>query len=596
VNNNSESTGVIASISEAQAVLASAWQKSRPGLVSIGIFSVFINLLKLALPLYILNILDRVISSGSLETLGMLTIITLIAVVCGILLEVIRKRLFYAWGSWLESLFGPYLFKAGMRAENDKVNSVGALRDLSTVSSFVSGAAILAWLDVIWAPVFIVMVFLVAPQLGYIVLVACLVAFMLGTANEFYTRDSRNATLKAGKANMAWLSITERDPEAVGSLNQLNGLTELWSKDAESRAREGSRTRISNLNFNASLQLVGRFVRIGVFGVGIWLVIQNTLTIGAVIAANILGRMAYSIGSNAMQKWRQLVLAKRAYSQIKKNLRKLTVEEVSFPEKIKSPALEVEDVSYRYPEQSASVFRRISVNLNPGELLCLLGPSASGKTTFCRLASGFLKARSGKILLGKVDIHHLQHNSDIREIGYFPQEFSLFQGTIRENIAGMPNNSMYKVFKAAELVGIHDTIIKLPKGYDTEIVDKEPMLSVGQRKAIAIARTFYGFPTLVVLDEPFAHLDSELQISLVLGLNKMRSKGGIVVMSTQDMPLAQIADKALILESGKHRLLSTPEELEELQDQILNSDLWKFEKNNRKRNYQGSNVKNLRPV
>jgi ABC-type protease/lipase transport system fused ATPase/permease subunit len=419
---------------------------------------------------------------------------------------------------------------------------------------------------------------------------------MLGTANEFYTRDSRNATLKAGRANMAWLSITERDPETVGSLNQLNGLTDLWSKDAANRAREGNRTRITNLNFTAALQLVGRFVRIGVFGVGIWLVIQNSLTIGAVIAANILGRMAYALVSGAMQKWRQLVLANRAYNQIKSNLRRVTVEQVSIPGKFTSPSLEIDDVAYRYPEQASSVFRRISVNLKPGELLCLLGPSASGKTTFCRLASGFLQARSGKILLGSVDIHHLQHNSDIREIGYFPQEYSLFQGTIRENIAGMPDNSMYKVVKAAQLVGIHDAIIKLPKGYDTEIVDKEPMLSAGQRKAIAIARTFYGFPSLVVLDEPFAHLDSELQISLVLGLNKMRSKGGLVVMSTQDMPLARIADKALILENGKHRLLSTREELEELQNKILNSDLWKMEKRDNKQSYSVSNIKNLRPV
>jgi PrtD family type I secretion system ABC transporter len=582
-----------------QDILRDAWLESRPGLSGIAVFSVFINLLKLAVPLYILNILDRVVSSGSLETLGMLTIITLIAVICGVLLEVIRRRMFLAWGSWIESLLGPHLFKAGMRPENSKANSISALRDLSTVSSFVSGSAILAWLDVVWAPLFVIVVFLVAPQLGYVVLLACLIAFALGTANEFFTRDSRNASFKAGKANKAWLSITERDPETAGSLNQLNGLTDLWSRDVADRSREGMRTRITNLNYAAAIQLVGRFVRIGVFGVGIWLVIQNTLTIGAVIAANILGRMAYAMVSSAMLKWRQLVLAKRAYKQIKSGLRKDNIEQVSLPDNFSSssPALEIEDVAYRYPEQASSVFRRVSVDLKPGELLCLLGPSASGKTTFCRLASGFVRARSGKILLGNVDIYHLQQNSEVREIGYFPQEYSLFQGTIRENIAGMPRNSMRKVIKAAKLVGIHETILKLPKGYDTEIVDKEPILSVGQRKAIAIARTFYGYPSLVVLDEPFAHLDSELQISLVLGLNKMRSKGGIVVMSTQDMPLARIADKALILDNGKHRLLSTPEELEKLQQEILNADIWEVgEKKRTKRRRSTSNVKNLRTV
>jgi ABC-type protease/lipase transport system fused ATPase/permease subunit len=449
---------------------------------------------------------------------------------------------------------------------------------------------------VVWAPLFITVVFLVAPQLGYIVLLACLIAFVLGTANEFVTRDSRNATFKAGKANMAWLSITERDSETAGSLNQLNGLTDLWSRDAADRSREGIRTRTTNLNFMAALQLVGRLVRISVFGVGIWLVIQNTLTIGAVIAANILGRMAYSIVSSAMLKWRQLVLAKRAYQQIKSSLRKQNARQVSLPDNFSSPSLEFHDVAYRYPEQASSIFRRVSIDLKPGELLCLLGPSASGKTTFCRLASGFMPVRAGKILLGNVDIYHLQQNSNVREIGYFPQEHSLFQGTIRENIAGKPRNSMRKVVKAARLVGIHEMILKLPKGYDTEIMDKEPLLSVGQRKAIAIARTFYGYPSLVVLDEPFAHLDTELQVSLVLGLNKMRSKGGIVVMSTQDMPLARIADKALLFENGRHRLLSTPEELEQLEDKILNSEVWRIDRKIIKRRASMGNVKNLRTV
>jgi PrtD family type I secretion system ABC transporter len=596
VSSNSDTASKAAVDNENQNILRYAWLKSRPGLLSIGLFSIFINLLKLAVPLYILNILDRVVSSGSLETLGMLTIITLIAVICGVLLEVIRRRMFLSWGSWIENLLGPHLFKAGMRADSHKINSMTALRDLSTVSSFVSGYAILAWLDVVWAPLFIIVVFLVAPQLGYIVLLACLIAFALGTANEFLTRESRNATFKAGKANMAWLSITQRDPETAGSLNQLNGLTDLWSRDASDRSREGIRTRATNLNFAAALQLVGRFVRIGVFGVGIWLVIQNTLTIGAVIAANILGRMAYANVSSAMLKWRQLILAKRAYQQIKSTLRKDNVEQVSLPDNFNTPSLKISDVSFRYPEQSASVFRRVSVNLEPGQLLCLLGPSASGKTTFCRLVSGYLPPRSGKMLFGNVDIYQLQKHSNVREIGYFPQEYSLFQGTIRENIAGSPKNSMKKVVKAARLVGIHETILKLPKGYDTEIMDKEPMLSVGQRKAIAIARTFYGYPSLVVLDEPFAHLDNDLQISLVLGLNKMRSKGGIVVMSTQDMPLARIANKALILDNGKNRLLSTPEELEELQEMILETDSWKTEKNSQRRRRTKNNVKKLRSV
>jgi PrtD family type I secretion system ABC transporter len=549
-----------------QGLLKGAWRKSRPGLSVVALFSVFINVLKLAMPLYVLNVLDRVISSGSLETLAMLTAITLIAVVCGVLLEVNRRRLFIAWGNWIENLLGPHLFKAGLRQESGKVNSSGALRDLSTIKSFVSGPSLIAWLDVIWAPLFIVVVYLVAPQLSYIVIIACLIALALGTANELFTRDSRNETYKAGKSNSALLSLTERDPEAAGSLNQQNGLAELWSRNASVQSREGMRTRVANINLSAALQLVGRLVRIGVFGMGIWLVIDGALSIGAVITANVLGRMAFSVVSSAMLKWRDLVLAKRAYRQIKSILRRDIVSQVSLPDNISRPSLEFNDVTYRYSSQPASVFRRITVSIYPGEMLCLLGPAASGKTTFCRLASGIIPARSGKILFGEVDIYHLQQSNPEREIGYLPQEHTLFEGSVAENIAGMADIDKKMIVRAARIVGIHGTILKLPKGYDTEISDNEPLLSVGQRKAIAIARAFYGFPNLVVLDEPFANLDIELQYSLVQGLKKMRRNGGIVVMSTQYLQLANLADKVVAFKNGRHFLLNSAQELEEFQN------------------------------
>jgi ABC-type protease/lipase transport system fused ATPase/permease subunit len=523
----------------------------------------------------------------------MLTVITLIAVICGVLLEVIRRRMFMAWGNWIESLLGPKLFKAGLRSESGKVSSASALRDLATIKSFISGAAIIAWMDVIWAPLFITVVFLVAPQLGYIVLAACFIALVLGTVNEVATRDSRNATLKANKANSEWLSITERDPEAAGSLNQLNGLAGLWKRDANERSREGMRTRAVSLNFNAALQLIGRLVRIGVFGVGIWLVIENKLSIGAVIAANVLGRMAYSQVSSVMVKWRDLVRAIRAYGQIKTILKKDRTRRVSLPAKSTRPSLVLEDVSYRYSEQATSIFRRIHVSVHPGELLCLLGPSASGKSTFCRLASGIIQVRSGKILYGDVDVYHLQQNSPEREIGYLPQEYTLFQGSVRENIAGVPDNDMKLVVRAAKLAGIHETIIKFPQGYDTEIIDKEPHLSVGQRKAIAIARTFYGLPSLVVMDEPFAQLDADLQQALVRGLAKLRKNGGTIVISTQLLSFARFADNVLVFQDGKHFLHNRDTDIGELRKQLSSS----YNKDNTKGKYRrGRSVSRLKTL
>jgi ABC-type protease/lipase transport system fused ATPase/permease subunit len=214
----------------------------------------------------------------------------------------------------------------------------------------------------------------------------------------------------------------------------------------------------------------------------------------------------------------------------------------------------------------------MTVSIYPGEILCLLGPAASGKTTFCRLASGLIAARTGKIFFGEVDVFNLQQNNPEREIGYLAQEYTLFQGSVSENIAGMADSDKKMVVRAAKLVGIHDTILNLPNGYETEIADKEPQLSVGQRKAIAIARAFYGFPDLVVLDEPFTHLDIELQYSLVQGLKKMSRNGGIIVMSTQHIQLAQIADKVVAFQNGKHHLLNAADGLEGVEMPAYSSD------------------------
>lgn len=575
--------------------LRSAWRKSYPGLAAIAFFSIFINILKLAAPIYILQILDKVVASGSLETLVMLTIITLVAIVTGVSLEVVRRRMFMHWGSWIELTFGPKLFSQGLKQENRQGNSTSSnLRNLATIRSFIAGQGLSAWMDLIWAPAFILIVYLISPPLSYIVLVGSVIALLLGVINEVITRDARNATLKAGNADRQWVDSAQREQETIGSLKMIRNLTHLWSDSVSSRLDESMRSRAVNVYFTAGIRMVGRLVRIGVLGVGIWLVVEQTLTIGSVIAAHVLGRTAYSLVQGAMIRWREMVKAKRAYGNIKKSLVISKEPRLSRPQFLKSDKLVMDNVAYRYPQQSKSVLRRIDLTLNPGEVLCVIGESASGKSTFSRLASGMIAPRSGNIRLGEVDVQRLQKNSLQNEIGYLPEKIALFQGTVRENIASMAAGNMQHVVQAATLAGIHNTILTLPEGYDTEISDEEPLLSAGQRKSIAVARAFYGTPPLIVMDEPLPHLDTRTQMSIMSSLVHLKDKGTVSILTTQRNSLARFADKVLLLHENTCILLDKRDEIEQLSMQTGGSfrdNVEAIRKRNKRRNR-----KNLRSV
>lgn len=542
--------------------LSILWRRSFPGLTAIALFSIFINLLKLATPIYVLQLLDRVIASRSIETLLMLSVIVLFAIICGALLEVTRRKLFTHWGNWIERNFGPTLFTSGMlKDDRSSSDSSASLRDVSTLRSFVSSQSLIAWLDLPWALLFTGCVFLISPILGYIVLVASLLALIMGALNEYLTRESRNATRRAGEDARDWVSTAERERETVGSLKMINSFVKRWSDDAITRQDENIRSRTVHINFSVGMRLVGQFVRIGMLGVGIWLVINEMLSLGAVVAANILGRIAYTLVRNALVKWRDVVRARKAYGRIKRSLANERALVVSRSSTTGPMPLTMQKVTYRYPGQPRSILQKIDLIINPGELLCVVGASASGKSTFCRLASGVLIPGSGNIHLGEVDVFRLQHHSLHRGIGYLPQDITLFQGTVRENIATMEQGDLDQVIRAAKLVGVHDTIVNLPKGYDTEISDREPLLSAGQRKCIAVARAFYGSPQLVILDEPFPHLDYRTKRALVKGIKALVAEGVIVILTAQRQFSARRANKALLLSHGKITYLASKEEI-----------------------------------
>jgi PrtD family type I secretion system ABC transporter len=520
-------------------------------------FGAFINVLKFAMPLYTLQILDRIPASRSVETLVMLTLIALLAITAGIALEAVRRRMLAQWGAWIEREFGPRLFLAGISGRDNRrpVSASDALGDLSTLRSFVARSAA-AWLDVVWAPVFVIAVCLVHPVLGLILVAALALLLVLAIAQERMTRKPRRASGNASSDAKGIVATAERNSETVGALSMAPNLTELWRRSIETRLDESDRSEARIVVFATLVQGLYRCLYIGGLGAGIWLVIEDTLTLGGVIAANIIMRFGFRLVARAARKWRALMNARRAYRRLAAQLSVTAAADSSVAESELNAPLVLENVAFRYPGQSEPVFRRIDVSAAAGEVLCIIGPSASGKSTFSRLLTGILSPRTGQVRLGDIEIGRLPPAMQARVVGYLPQEIRLFRGSVRANIARMGDGEFEDAVAAARLAHIHDTIVRLPQGYDTEIDDETPCLSGGERKRIALARAYYGRPRLIVLDEPEANLDRRSRKALIKAIQTLKAHGSTIVVTTQATRLGKVADTVLILGEGRAAIRS----------------------------------------
>lgn len=551
------------------------WKKSISGLVAVGVFSVFFNMLRLATAIYALQVLDRVISSRSMETLVVLTVLVIAAVLAGALLGVIRRVMLLHWGGWIEQQLGPRMFQIGISqsSQSESKSPSGLLRDVGRLRAFVGGTGLVAWIDILFAPIFFAGVFIISPQMGLIIVIAAIVILILGICNEVVTRRSRNATFAANADRGEWVTSAERNRETVGSLSMGANIAELWYRSASERLNESDRTRKTNIYFLGAMRFVRRCLRIAVLGFGVWLVVEGSLTIGAVIASYYVGRTGFSMVQQAMLKWRDAVVARQSYNRIRAALKQHETIKVSVGASRMPVPLIFDHVSFRYPKQGKAIFRNVNLTVAPGEALYVIGRSAVGKTTFSRVAAGVVmpmsgQIRSGQVRLGDLSVHRLVQSGQTNYVGYLPQHIQLFSGTVRENIARMASGDIDLVVEAAKLVGIHDAIVQLPDGYDTLISEDEPLLSAGQRKCVALARAFYGWPPLIVLDEPEPHLDRVQRAALGGAIRTVKAQGTIVVVTTQLKPPAvNNADKVILFENGKLTLLEGREKIGTLRPQ-----------------------------
>ncbi len=525
-----------------------------------GFFSFFVNLLYLTFPIYMLAIYDRVLTSYSMPTLATLTVGAVIALVVLGLLDFFRSRLLVQAGVDMDkTLSRPVLVE--MLRDASRIKKVGyteGLKDINTLRNYFAGNAIFAIFDAPWIPLYLAVLYLMHPVLGIFATAAAILLFLLGLFQEFLTRKRFDQATAINTQEQKFFDAGMRNAEVVNSMNMVPGLTERWKAlndtalgiQTEAHRFAGALSSVSR-SFRPAMQVL-------IFGLGAYLVLQNQSTAGIIIAASIIMRQALNPVEQAMNTWRQTVDARGAYKRLNQLIKSASPPEaMSLP----SPAGNLAAEAASLQMDGTQILQNVSFFIGAGEMMGLIGPSGAGKTSLCRLILGVWPPSAGTVRLDGADVYKWDSNDLGPYIGYVPQDIELFPGTISENIARMGEVEPEKVIEAGRLAGIHEMILKLPKGYDTLVGEGGVRLSGGQRQRVGLARAFYGDPRLVVLDEPNSNLDDIGEKALVEALQQLKQKEISTIIVTHKPSLLSHADKVLMLRDGQVSMFGPRQEV-----------------------------------
>jgi PrtD family type I secretion system ABC transporter len=532
--------------------LESTLHSCRAAFTYVGVFSFFSNLLVLAVPLYMFQLIDHVLVSHSFETLGYLTLLTMVALITLGFLDIIRSRVLIILGRWLDKRLSPVALR---RSCDDLLQghtyANQSLRDVQQIRSFLSSPSIYFIFDAPWSPIFIIVTFLLHPSLGFVCLGGGILLFILAVLNEKITRKVTEEGQLAYIHMQNHVQTTMHNAEVIQAMGMMDGVIEHWKEKNSSLVNLGT---ISS-NRNSLMLGISKFVRlalqVSILGFGAYLVIHEEITVGAMMTATILLTRAYAPIEGAIAAWKPLLAARSAYERLNKYFSEPPKRVTSSVLQIPLGALTAENVGFTPPGREKPILSDVSFTIMPGTLLTIIGPSAAGKTTLARLLVGVWPPTKGVIRLDKADVYTWERKDFGQYIGYMPQEIELFTSSIKDNIARMQNVSDDDIVSASHRAGAHDFIIHLPKGYDTVLIDAGRNLSGGQRQQIALARALLKQPKLLVLDEPTTFLDKNGQQNLFNAITELKKLGTTIVVISHYPALINYSDKILWLDHGK---------------------------------------------
>ncbi|NYT25705.1 type I secretion system permease/ATPase [Alcaligenaceae bacterium] len=552
--------------------LGEALYRFRKTFYSLAAFSCVINIIGLTPALYMLQVYDRVLASNNETTLLMLTLLVVGLYGLSGLLEFARSSVLIRVGNRFDMLLNQRVFTAAFERNLRKQggNPSQAVNDLTNLRQFLTGNALFAFFDAPWTPIYIGVTFMVHPLLGLITLGGSIILIFLAWLTHISTRKPLAEANQASIAAASFANNHLRNAEVIEAMGMLPGLRQRWFNQ-HSRVL-GLQTLASDRNARTST--VTRFVRISlqslILGAGALLVIEGSITAGMMIVCSILMGKALQPVELAIGTWKQSISTRGAYERLDEMLESAPPRGESLSLPPPQGALALENVFASAPGSQATILKGLTFQIPAGDVVGVIGPSASGKSTLARLLVGVWQARAGTVRLDGADIFQWNKDELGPHVGYLPQDIELFEGTVAENIArfGEPNSGL--VISAAKRAGVHDMILRLPQGYDTRLGVDGASLSGGQKQRVALARAIYGNPRVIVLDEPNSNLDDVGEAALVETVKGLKAGGATVILITHRMSVLNSVDKLLVLRDGVLSLFGRRDEvLQALRQQQL---------------------------
>jgi PrtD family type I secretion system ABC transporter len=528
-----------------------ALKASRPAIVTAIVFSLFINVLALVSPMYMLQIYNRVLASRSVPTLIFITLIVIFLFVVYATLEALRTQVLVRGGIRFDSeIRGPTFEGVLDSTLSRRGGDSQAFRDMDSVREFMTGAGLISFCDAPWIPVFLIVAFMLHPFFGILAVLSGLLILGLAVTNEVATRDSLKRANIAAIGAQSDATATMRNSEVMRAMGMWDGLQVRWQKRRDEHIGWQASASDRGGAIMATVRFSRQVVQVLILGGGAYLAIKGQITPGSMIAASILVGRALAPIEAVVAHWRSFVTARDSWERLQGMFRGAAITTDRMPLPALKGRLTVEAASIVPPGAQNPTVQRASFVLEAGSTLCIIGPSAAGKSSLVRGLVGVWPVATGAIRLDGFDLKHWDPRELGPSVGYLPQDVELFSGTVAQNIARFAEFRSEDLIEAAKVAGVHEMIQAMPNGYETQIGDGGAALSGGQRQRVALARTIYRTPPLVVLDEPNANLDSAGEQALVQAIAHLKAAKCTIVFVTHKTNFLSLADKILLMQSG----------------------------------------------
>ena len=535
--------------------LREAVNSLRPFFVRSLWFSLVCSVLVLAPSVYMLEVYERVVNSRSHMTLWMLTLVVLGAFVVMEMLEWARSEVMRSASIALDRKLSGRVFNAIFEANLKKLpgGTQQPMNDFRQVRDFLFSPVLLALMEAPVSLLMMVLLFLISPVLGWTALVFAVLTTVVGWFNERSTKPPLMQANRAAIEAQQYADNALRNAEVVESMGMLRNTQKRWLERQREFLGLQAQASSSAGGYQAVSKLLQTTLASALLGLACWLLLHNQLNGGAgmMIVASILGGRMLAPLVQTVSQWQSVVNVRDAWTRLDHLLAAVPLRPESMALPAPRGALQVEQLIAGAPGNPAPILRGVQFALAPGEVLAVVGPSAAGKTTLARLRVGLWPAQGGKVRLDGADIYTWDKGELGAHLGYLPQGVELFEGTLAENIARFAKVEQHKVEAAARAVGIHDFILSLPQGYESEVGPQGARLSGGQRQRVALARALYGDPVLVVLDEPNSSLDEEGDAALARAIQEAKGRGTTFVVMTHRTSVLGVTDKMLVLRDGQ---------------------------------------------